>query len=210
MPQNFLKGSKHALIPGTPRRGAWHGADTPANSSEIRFCDPKHRIWSNISATGGGPRVDGFAFATDDIGLGVLLRKGTVFQMFQDQREAVNVGEYGASRAILEAGYGLDCLCEQFQGRDWRDPARWPGPDGVAGFASVGQMLAQGRIGTAARSIYAIQPMETIFVRTWWADGSAPRLEQVDEGLAHAVSLVTESAYTAFLDAAADPPDGTE
>jgi len=95
MPQNFLKGSKHALIPGTPRRGAWHGADTPANSSEIRFCDPKHRIWSNISATGGGPRVDGFAFATDDIGLGVLLRKGTVFQMFQDQREAVNVGEYG-------------------------------------------------------------------------------------------------------------------
>lgn len=34
-------------------------------------------------------------------------------------------GEVAASAAILQAGYGLDCLMLRYQGVDWQDKTKW-------------------------------------------------------------------------------------
>eukprot|EP00891_Asterochloris_glomerata_P004976 jgi/Astpho2/4976/fgenesh1_pg.00070_%23_29_t len=67
------------------------------------------------------PHVQTYVVATDQVGLKVLRDKGTVFKCHDDMAQLVMQSELGASRAILDAGYNLDCLLIRYQGLDWRD-----------------------------------------------------------------------------------------
>ena len=49
---------------------------------------------------------------------------------FQDKWAAVNSGEYGASRAVLEAGYAVASLNSEWADKDLSDVSIWPGPLG--------------------------------------------------------------------------------
>lgn len=48
-------------------------------------------------------------------GLDVITRKGSVLQCHKDMAEMVTLSEIGMSKAILEAGYNLDCLMLRYQ-----------------------------------------------------------------------------------------------
>uniref|UniRef100_A0A7S0QX65 Uncharacterized protein n=1 Tax=Cryptomonas curvata TaxID=233186 RepID=A0A7S0QX65_9CRYP len=145
-------------------------------------------------------------FATDPVGMEALLLTGTIFQKFNDKRDAVNLGEYGLSRSILEAGYGVDCLVAQLQGLDWREPGNWPGPAGLEWAATINQMRAQS--GTTARFVYALHPFEAVFVKTLWGEASGDageqELGQVDESIAEPLSWVIEELQTAFASKSTD------
>jgi hypothetical protein len=52
-------------------------------------------------------------------------RNGHVFTDHPTKLSAIVEGEYGMSRAILHAGYTLDCLLYRYQGLDWTNPANW-------------------------------------------------------------------------------------
>lgn len=76
-------------------------------------------------AGGLGPRVEGFFFVTDKIGLDLLRAEGTIFNDHLTKKDAIVDGEYGASRCILGHGYSIDCMIPEYEGRDWRDVANW-------------------------------------------------------------------------------------
>jgi hypothetical protein len=71
---------------------------------------------------GYGPKVEGFFFMTDIIGLELLLSEKTIFCDHADKRNAILDGEYGLSKCILKNGYTIDCMLPRYQNVDWTDP----------------------------------------------------------------------------------------
>lgn len=69
------------------------------------------------------PHVQSYVAATDNVGMEVLLRKGTVFRCWDNMADTVIYSEIGASEAIVQAGYTFDSLMLRYQGLDWRHPA---------------------------------------------------------------------------------------
>ncbi len=72
-----------------------------------------------------GPRVEGFFFLTDQIGLNLLKEDGNIFKNHQTKFGAVINGEYGLGRCILKNGYTMDCMLNIYQNIDWRDKENW-------------------------------------------------------------------------------------
>lgn len=54
-------------------------------------------------------------------GLRVLQAAGSVFTCHASMLDTIWHSEIGASAALLEAGYNLDCLLAKYQGVDWRN-----------------------------------------------------------------------------------------
>ena len=106
---------------------------------------------------GAGPRIEGFCFATDRVGLDVLRHPGTVFQQHPDKLSAVVEGEYGISRIMLNAGYNLDTLMFRYpSGRDWRQKQHW----------KCNQCEFPTRDHT--NDGVSLHPLETVFHKTFW------------------------------------------
>jgi hypothetical protein len=77
-------------------------------------CLPAH------DAGGYGPKVEGFFFMTDKIGLQLLKNEGTIFMEHPDKVSAIVNGEYGLSNCIMKNGYSIDCMLYPYQGIDWK------------------------------------------------------------------------------------------
>ena len=82
-------------------------------------CLPHH------DSGGYGPKVEGFFFMTDKIGLDILSQKKTIFRNQPDKFHAIVYGEYGLSNTILSNGYSLDCMIPEYQGVNWLDKSNW-------------------------------------------------------------------------------------
>jgi len=74
---------------------------------------------------GYGPKVEGFFFVVDRIGLGLLQKEGTIFCDHRDKTSAIVHGEYGLSNCILKHGYSIDCMLPRYQNIDWKDSKHW-------------------------------------------------------------------------------------
>jgi hypothetical protein len=74
---------------------------------------------------GYGPKVEGFFFMTDQIGLNLLKENKKIFCDHEDKLSAIINGEYGLSNCILNNGYSIDCMLRQYQGIDWMDKKNW-------------------------------------------------------------------------------------
>ena len=74
---------------------------------------------------GYGPKVEGFFFMVDKIGLDILKHQGTIFHNHLTKYSAIVSGEYGISKCILNNGYSIDCMLRKYQGIDWRDRANY-------------------------------------------------------------------------------------
>ena len=61
--------------------------------------------------------VQSYVVATDQDGLAVLRRTGTVFRCWKEMADVVLHGEVGASQAILAAGWSIDSLMLRYQVR---------------------------------------------------------------------------------------------
>jgi len=72
-------------------------------------------------AGGYGPKVEGFFFMTDSIGLNILRSEPTIFCEHPTKYSAIVNGEYGISNCILKNGYSMDCMLPQYQNIDWTD-----------------------------------------------------------------------------------------
>mmetsp|Transcript_669 Transcript_669/g.1942 ORF Transcript_669/g.1942 Transcript_669/m.1942 type:complete len:501 (-) Transcript_669:495-1997(-) len=85
-------------------------------------CEPAQKP-GDPSSERRSVHVQSYAVATDQVGLEVLQKDGSVFKCHATLGDAVWNSEIGASSAILRAGYNLDCLMLRYAGVDWRDPA---------------------------------------------------------------------------------------
>jgi hypothetical protein len=68
---------------------------------------------------GYGPKVEGFFFMTDNIGLELLKTQQNIFCNHNDKYSAIVNGEYGLSNCILQHGYSIDCMLPKYQNVDW-------------------------------------------------------------------------------------------
>ncbi|NDB86147.1 MAG: hypothetical protein EB127_26110, partial [Alphaproteobacteria bacterium] len=66
----------------------------------------------NIHPEFKGPRVEGFFFMTDNIGLSALLDQKTIFYNHTSKEDAIHHGEYGLTECIMKRGYTIDCMLE--------------------------------------------------------------------------------------------------
>lgn len=99
----------------------WTTAFTERLSEEIKL------VGSTINCGGAHgrppyPHVQSYAVATDQAGLNILMRSG-VFSCWKEMSDVVIRSEIGASRAIIKAGYNIDCLMTRYQNIDWRNEA---------------------------------------------------------------------------------------
>ena len=76
-------------------------------------CLPHH------DAGGYGPKVEGFFFMVDTIGLSILQNQTNIFFNHPDKYSAIVYGEYGLSNCILKNGYSIDCMLPKYQNVDW-------------------------------------------------------------------------------------------
>ena len=113
-----------------------------------------------------GPKVEGYAWATDQVGLQVLLDRKTVFQSHPGKVSAILNGEYGMNTAIFKAGYTIDSLLLAYQGLDWTNRSNW-GCNGNQHPSRSGTYFGVTQ-----------HPLETVFVKVEWVhdDGTIDKI----------------------------------
>ena len=72
-------------------------------------------------AGGYGPKVEGFFFMVDNIGLNLLKKQQNIFCNHNDKYSAIINGEYGLSNCILQNGFSIDCMLPKYQNIDWKN-----------------------------------------------------------------------------------------
>jgi len=75
----------------------------------------------HTDAGGYGPKVEGFCFMTDQIGLDTMKKKKDIFYNHTTFYDDIIKGEYGLSNCILKNGYSIDCMLKKYENIDWRD-----------------------------------------------------------------------------------------
>jgi hypothetical protein len=150
--------ARAAAFPGYPQ----------TNFLSTTAAPPVHAVSSSLvclptdDAGGPGPRLESWAFALDEAGLGAAL-EGGVFtirgcKLCTDTASSIVLGgEYGITTSMFKAGYNIATLLSRYaRGIDWTDPQHWSCNDNVHPSRSG---LYDG---------ISMHPYETVFVKASW------------------------------------------
>jgi hypothetical protein len=122
----FLRENLHWTLPFTSKLSS-SSSSTFHTSTRRRTTQVKPEV-KLVGATincGGAqglppaPHVQSYVTATDAIGVKLLLASPDVFRCWKKMADVVVHSEIGASRAIFDAGYTIDCLMSRYQGFHW-------------------------------------------------------------------------------------------
>ena len=118
---------------------------------------------------GYGPKVEGFFFVTDKVGVHILKKEKTVFKIHKNKLSAIINGEYGLSNCILKNGYSIDCMIRKYQGIDWTDKKNWN--------------LNNNQHSSRKNSFYGqtLLPYELIFHKWYWKNKDFCNLEIIKQ-----------------------------
>ena len=108
---------------------------------------------------GYGPKIEGFFFVTDRVGMELIDREKTIFKIHETFWSDIVYGEYGLSNCILRNGYSIDCMIKKYQGIDWTDKKNWN--------------LNNNKHPSRKNSFYgnSLLPYELIFHKWYWKPG---------------------------------------
>ncbi len=126
-------------------------------------CLPTHDLG------GYGPKVEGFFFMTDNIGLDLFKKEKTIFCNHADKVKAIVNGEYGISNCILKNGYSLDCMLPRYQNIDWRNSNNY----------NLNCNIHPSR--NKSFYNYSINPYDVIFHKWFWHDFPTVNLELIKQ-----------------------------
>jgi len=120
-------------------------------------------------AGGYGPKVEGFFFMTDNIGLELLKKEQTIFCNHKDKYSAIVNGEYGLSDCILKNGYSIDCMLPRYKNIDWTN--------------SIYYNLNNNKHPSRKNSFYgqSINPYDVIFHKWYWHGEGNVNLEIIQQ-----------------------------
>jgi hypothetical protein len=116
-----------------------------------------------------GPKIEGFFFVTDKIGLSLLKKEKTIFINHSDFKSAIINGEYGLSKCIFKYGYSIDCMIRKYQNIDWRDENNYKLNDNLHPSRN--------------KSFYnsSLIPYELIFHKIFWKDSDPVNLDLIKQ-----------------------------
>ncbi len=140
-----------------PKNVSWTNIFTDNLNDKIKLFGTSMVCFEYNAVTGRGPHIEGFFFCLDKIGLNVAFNKKTIFTNHKTKYDAIQNGEYGLSKAILAAGYSLDCMLYKYQNIDWSNKENWINQNNNS-FPS--------RSGTYEG--ISIHPFEVVFHKWFW------------------------------------------
>lgn len=128
---------------------------------------------SHYDLGGYGPKVEGFFFMTDEIGLELLKNQQTIFCNHPTKNSAIINGEYGLSNCILKHGYSIDCMLPKYQNIDWTDSSNY----------NLNNNIHPSR----RNSFYgcSINPYDVIFHKWFWKDSDTVNLQIIRDYIEH-------------------------
>ena len=113
-------------------------------------CLPEH------DSGGYGPKIEGFFFMTDKIGLELLKNQKNIFCNHQGKYSAIVNGEYGLSNCILKNGYSIDCMLPKYQNINWTNKVNY----------NMNNNIHPARKNSFYG--YSINPYDVIFHKWYW------------------------------------------
>jgi hypothetical protein len=118
---------------------------------------------------GYGPKVEGFFFMVDTIGLDLLLKEQTIFCNHSHKSDAIVYGEYGLSNCILKNGFTIDCMIPKYQNIDWTNPKNY----------NLNNNIHPSR----KNSFYnqSINPYDVIFHKWYWHNDETVNYEIIEQ-----------------------------
>jgi hypothetical protein len=143
---------------------------------------------------GEGPQIESFFFVTDEIGLNIILDKGTIICNHKTKESAIFNGEYKMALAIINSGYNIDCMLTPYSNIDWRDKKNWD---------------ANNNEYPSRRNSFlgnSINPYEVIFHKWFWHDNATVNYEIIESYVRNFIknpwdiSSLPELHYTGFVE----------
>jgi len=127
----------------------------------------------NTDAGGYGPKVEGFFFMVDNIGLSLLRNQQNIFCNHEIKESAIINGEYGLSTCILENGYSIDCMLPKYQNIDWTN--------------NMNYMLNNNIHPSRHNSFYgeSINPYDVIFHKWFWHNADLVNFDIIKQYINH-------------------------
>jgi hypothetical protein len=118
---------------------------------------------------GYGPKIEGFFFMTDNIGLELLKNQKNIFCNHQNKFNAIVNGEYGLSNCILKNGYSIDCMLPKYQNINWTNKANYN--------------MNNNRHPSRKNNFYgsSINPYDVIFHKWYWNDEPTVNFEIIKQ-----------------------------
>lgn len=109
------------IIPHYYRENHWTTIFHKKINKNVKLVGTSIVCLSSYDSGGFGPKVEGFFFVVDKIGLQLLKNQQNIFCDHQNKHDAVVNGEYGLSNCIFKSGYTIDCMLPRYQNIDWTD-----------------------------------------------------------------------------------------
>jgi hypothetical protein len=142
-----------------PSNMSWTNIFTSKLNDKVKLVGTSLVCFEYTASPGKGPHIEGFCFCLDKIGLDIVMGVETVFINHKTKQNAVNDGEYGLSKAIINAGYSLDCLLYKYQEVDWTNKENW---------VNQNNYTHPSRVNTY--DTITIHPFEVVFHKWFWAN----------------------------------------
>lgn len=120
-------------------------------------------------AGGYGPKIEGFFFMVDNIGLSLLINQQNIFFDHPDKYSAIVNGEYGLSNCIFKNGYTIDCMLPKYQNINWCD---------INNYTLNNNLHPSRKNSYYGESIY---PYDVIFHKWYWHDNEKVNFEIVEQ-----------------------------
>lgn len=138
-----------------PKSLHWSNIFISKITDEVKLVGTSISCLPKSDAGGFGPKVAGYCFATDDIGLNILLNNKTIFVNHETKFNAI-MAEYGLTSAIMTAGYTIDCLMYRYENVDWTDKNNW----------NLSEDVFPDRLDT--NDGISLHPFEVVFQKWYW------------------------------------------
>lgn len=152
-----------------PSNLPWTTVFTAKLNEKVKFVGTSLGCFDYNYTPSKGPHIEGFCFCLDKIGLITAFNKNTIFINHLDKGSAIVNGEFGLSKAILEAGFSLDCLLYKYQNVDWLNIHNW---------LNRCNSVFPSRTGTYDN--ISIHPFEVVFHKWFWEGRSLVNFEYVE------------------------------
>ena len=146
----------------------WYSQFTNKITKKVKLVGTTIVCLPHNDSGGFGPKVEGFFFLLDKVGLQLVLENGTIFYNHKNKVDAILNGEYSLSKCIINHGYTIDCMLGKYQNIDWYDDKNY--------------YINDNKHPSRKNSYFgkSIDPFEVIFHKWFWHDSPYVSLDIIE------------------------------
>jgi len=150
-----------------PADRSWTSVFTSQITEHVKLVGPSLVCLPLEDLGGYGPKIEGYAFATDSVGLSLLWRSNN-FKCFVDKIDVVVNGEYKMSNTILASGFNIASFLLAHKNIDWRDKSQW-------NCNKNKHPTRYRQYGLDDHSAISVHPLEALFHKTLFVGDEGPQ-----------------------------------